>query len=175
MSEMKKAGDILKTFFDRSVLAEGEKYLRFFGAWDEIVGPDISAHAKAVDIVHSSVVVQVDHPGWLQMLQLRENNVLQALHRRFPDLKITGMRYRLVDPGHFSAPESENVDLTKQKPRTNLETDTKNVHETAGKASTTQDLQAVTDQEALNAISDDTLRQGLERLAEALRRHDEDS
>ncbi len=174
MSEMKKAGDILKTFFDRSVLAEGEKYLRFFGAWDQIVGPDISAHAKAVDIVHGSVVVEVDHPGWLQMLQLREQNVLQALHRRFPDLKITGMRYRLVDPGHFSPPGSEKVDITTRKGSTKSDSDADDRSETTGTEFANQGYESDSDHEALDAIGDDTLREGLKRLGDALRLHDED-
>jgi len=175
MSEMKKAGDILKTFFDRSVLAEGEKYLRFFSAWDQIVGPDLSAHAKAVDIVHASVVVEVDHPGWLQLLQLRERTVLQSLHRRFPDLKITGMRYKLVDPGRFSAPDSENIETSPHGPVVPVEPALKDSHESSDKSARDQDPQTLTDHEALNAISDDKLRDGLKRLGDTLRRREQDS
>lgn len=175
MSEMKKAGDILKTFFDRSVLAEGEKYLRFFGAWDQIVGPDLSAHAKAIDIVHASVVVEVDHPGWLQLLQLRERNVLQSLHKRFPDLKITGMRYRLVDPENFSAPGREDFDQSSQQPAAPTTSENKAAWHASNKTSDKEDSQTLTEHEALNAISDDDLRTGLMRLGEALRRREEDS
>lgn len=151
MSEMKKAGDILKTYFDRSVLAEGEKYLRFFSAWDQIVGPDISSHAKAVDIVHSSVLVEVDHPGWLQMLQMRERSVIQMLHQRFPELKITGIRYRLVDSGAFSPPGSQQELEPPSHP--------------AGPADTpaSPDIK-----EALNGIHDQALRAKLKRLGDAL-------
>lgn len=175
MSEMKKAGDILKTFFDRSVLAEGEKYLRFFGAWDQIIGPDLSAHAKAVDIVHASVVVEVDHPGWLQLLQLRERTVLQSLHRRFPDLKISGMRYRLVDPGHFSAPGNENIDTSGQTSTTPSEREDDSMHDSSSSASRAQDPPAATDDEALDGIHDDHLRDGLKRLGDAIRRREHDS
>ncbi|MCA1754644.1 MAG: DUF721 domain-containing protein [Spirochaeta sp.] len=175
MSEMKKAGDILKTFFDRSVLAEGEKYLRFFGAWDQIVGPDLSAHAKAIDIVHASVVVEVDHPGWLQLLQLRERNVLKSLHQRFPDLKITGMRYRLVDPENFSAPGREDFDQSSQVSDELTSYENKNAQHTSRKISCEEDLQTHTEDEALSAISDDDLRNGLMRLGEALRRREGDS
>jgi hypothetical protein len=175
MSEMKKAGDILKTFFDRSVLAEGEKYLRFFGAWDQIVGPDLSAHAKAIDIVHASVVVEVDHPGWLQLLQLRERNVLQSLHQRFPDLKITGMRYRLVEPDNFTAPGREDFNQSSHVPDVPTAYENRKDQYASGTTAHKEDLQTDTEHEALNAISDDDLRKSLMRLGEDLRRREEDS
>jgi hypothetical protein len=39
----------------------------------------------------------MDHPGWMQMFQMREKKILAAIQKRFPDLGITRLSLRLVD------------------------------------------------------------------------------
>jgi hypothetical protein len=40
-------------------------------------------------------LVEADHPGWIQILQTRQKDLLDTLRRRFPDQHITGISFRL--------------------------------------------------------------------------------
>ncbi len=96
---MEKAGDIFRALLDRRLLARGEQYAAFFGSWTQVAGDQISAHSEIKDIRHGVVVIEVDHPGWIQLIQLRQHSLLEALRRRFPDLGIRVLRLQLPRAG----------------------------------------------------------------------------
>jgi hypothetical protein len=41
------------------------------------------------------LLIEADHPGWIQILQTRQNELLTVAKRRFPDLDIRGIAFRL--------------------------------------------------------------------------------
>ena len=94
---VKKAGDLLKSFFSADQFEKAAKYDEFHRSWDDIAGRRISAHSSIFDIEKNIVIVRVDHPGWIQMLQLRQAYILATVQRRFPDLGIRGIAFRLFD------------------------------------------------------------------------------
>lgn len=108
---MDKAGDILKSFFSFYHLDRGEAYVSFFSRWRELVGDDIASHARTVDIKKGALVVEVDHPGWMQLLQIRQAEILRTIERRFPELNIRCIHMRLVKdvPKVYSDPPVEEV------------------------------------------------------------------
>jgi hypothetical protein len=94
---MKKADEILSTFFRMYNLEDGAEYVSFFESWQEIVGVDLASHSRVADIQNGAAIVEMDHPGWMQMFQMREKKILTAIQKRFPDLGITRFSVRLVD------------------------------------------------------------------------------
>jgi hypothetical protein len=94
---MKKADEILSAFFRMYNLEDGAEYVSFFESWQEIVGVDLASHSRVADIQNGAAIVEMDHPGWMQMFQMREKKILAAIQRRFPDLGITRLSLRLVD------------------------------------------------------------------------------
>jgi hypothetical protein len=92
---MKKAGDLLASFFDERVLKTARGYSELFSSWQSIAGDNIAAHSRIRELEHSVVLVEADHPGWIQILQTREKGLLDTLHRRFPEQNITGISFRL--------------------------------------------------------------------------------
>jgi hypothetical protein len=103
---MDKAGDILKSFLSFYRLGEGEKYVSFFSDWKSIVGEDIACHARAVDIRKEALLVEVDHPGWMQILQMKQADILKLIARKHPGLGIRVLHMRLVKEGDPSPPVS---------------------------------------------------------------------
>ncbi|GHV24465.1 hypothetical protein AGMMS4952_00100 [Spirochaetia bacterium] len=99
---MKKAGELLASFFDERVLKTAKGYSELFSSWQYIAGDNIAAHSRIRELEHSVLLVEADHPGWIQILQTREKGLLDAIRRRFPDRNITGISFRLSREGSGS-------------------------------------------------------------------------
>ncbi len=89
---MDKAGNILRALLSDEQLEQAGLYSSFFGAWKDIAG-DKASHSRIVDIVRNAVVIEVDHPGWLQLLKMEEKSILQTLQTRYPELEIRTLRF----------------------------------------------------------------------------------
>lgn len=95
---MERAGDLLRRFFEYHNLgAEGQKYVTFFSSWSRIAGRDLAAHSQIADIRHNAAIIEVDHPAWMQMLQMRQKSILERMQAESPDLGIGSIQMRLVD------------------------------------------------------------------------------
>jgi hypothetical protein len=92
---VKKAGDLLASFFDERVLNAARGYSALFSSWQSVAGDKLSAHSRIRELERSVVLVEADHPGWIQILQTREKDLLDTLRRRFPEQNITGISFRL--------------------------------------------------------------------------------
>lgn len=103
---MKKAGDLLGSFLDSNVLKAAEGYAKLFSAWKSVAGERTAAHSRIAELERTILVVEADHPGWLQMLQLRQGDILAQIRGRFPDLEITGISLRLMKDGQRASPVS---------------------------------------------------------------------
>ncbi len=92
---MKKAHDILKSLLDNYSPLKGDTYHTFFRSWAQIAGTDVAAHSKIEDIRGGVVYVSVDHPGWIQMIQMKKNSLVKTIQQRYPELEITDLRLHL--------------------------------------------------------------------------------
>jgi len=92
---MKKAQDILNSLIKNYSPTEGETYHSFFRSWAKVAGQDAAAHSKVEDIKGSVVVIQVDHPGWIQMIQMKKKPILKKIQNLYPELGITDLRFHL--------------------------------------------------------------------------------
>jgi len=92
---MRKAGDILSAFFDERLSKEGQTYSSLFKSWNHIAGDQLSAHSRIAELDRNILLVEADHPGWIMILQSREQELLERVRRSFPDLVINGISFRL--------------------------------------------------------------------------------
>jgi hypothetical protein len=99
---MKKAGDLLSVIFDDEILKKARGYHNLFSSWKIIAGEKIAAHSRIVELERYVLLVEADHPGWIQILRTKQKDLLNAVRRRFPDLSINGIAFRLCrDPEVF--------------------------------------------------------------------------
>ena len=85
--------------FDTSTANQAQAYSSLFDSWDRIAGTDIASHSRIVDVQHGALVAEVDHPGWIQMIRLREKEILDKLATSYPSLEITHLKVRAAaDP-----------------------------------------------------------------------------
>ena len=92
---MRKAGDILKSLMEKIGGEKGPMYIQtvqVFREWDRIVGEKIAAHSRIRDVENGFIIVDIDHPGWLQLLQLKEREVLNKIRRLYPELQVKGLK-----------------------------------------------------------------------------------
>jgi hypothetical protein len=148
---VKKIGELLSAFFDEDTIKKAQGYNNLFSSWRDIAGESLAAHSRIVELEKSVLRIEADHPGWIQILQIRQKGLLNRVCRKFPALNITGISFRLsrnpaapVQPDYDAEPDA----------RTGME-DAEAVPET-----TVENLQ-----ELYAKISDDELRESLKRIA----------
>lgn len=95
---MKKVGDLLRDFLKEKGWSERNPYDPLFRDWGKIVGESLAEHARLTDIEKGIILVEVDHPGWLLMAQLRKGSLLEAARKAAPLAGIEGIRFRVGVP-----------------------------------------------------------------------------
>jgi hypothetical protein len=121
---MVKAGDLLSAILDEGMLKKAQGYHDLFSAWQSIAGEQIAAHSRIVELERYVLMIEADHPGWVQILQTKQQGLLKAVRRRFPELSINGIAFRLSrKPGDVPVdkpkkpPEAPGQDPSVEPPR----------------------------------------------------------
>lgn len=66
-------------------------------AWPEIVSAPLAAHCRPGRLKNGRLLVFVDHSTWLHYLTIAHKRaILEGLSRRFPELRITDLHFRLA-------------------------------------------------------------------------------
>src|SRR6056297_3076697 len=84
--------EILKTYFNDAQIDRADQYHSFFSSWKQLAGINISAHTRPRDIRNRVLIVEADHPGWVQLLHMQKRPILKKIRREFPQLDITDLR-----------------------------------------------------------------------------------
>jgi len=107
-SRIKSAREILSAFFDDERLGRAGRYAEFFASWKFLVGDQLAAHSRIADIDRHVLVVEAEHPGWIQLLQLRQSTILEGIGARFPEFGLRSIVFRLgaarPEPGGSGSP-----------------------------------------------------------------------
>ena len=117
---MRKSGDVLNALFrnqfDPEYLKTAQSNIELFSSWSKIVTevwphspdadtsdselrkddlPAAAVHSQIRELERGVLLVEADHPGWIQILQTRQSELLSVVQRRYPDLKIQAIAFRL--------------------------------------------------------------------------------
>lgn len=94
-SRIKDVSSLLRAFFDEEQIRRGGQYSSFLATWKTLVGERAAGHSRIADIERGNLVIEADHPGWIQILQLRQSEILKSARDRFPELSLRGIVFRL--------------------------------------------------------------------------------
>jgi len=97
-SRVKSARELLSAFFDEEKLKRGGLYVDFFASWKFLVGDQLAAHSHIAEIEKGVLIIEAEHPGWIQLLQLRQTTILEGISQRFPELGLRSIAFRLGSP-----------------------------------------------------------------------------
>jgi hypothetical protein len=96
---MKTAGDILSTLFDERFMKKAQGYSKLFDSWADITAKNGIAsaadHSRIKELDRGILLVETDHPGWKQILQTKQSQLLNDFRRRFPDMDISAISLML--------------------------------------------------------------------------------
>jgi len=110
---MKRAGDIVldlfKERFGPEFLETARSNASLFTSWQKIVTevwprkdgdgiedmPAAATHSQIKELDKGVLLVEADHPGWIQILQTKQSELLSAVQRRYPELEVRTISFRL--------------------------------------------------------------------------------
>jgi len=98
-SRVRKASDLLGSLLSPKVAEKAELWSSFFGFWSRAAGENLAAHSRPVDVRNGIVFIEADHPGWIQLLQIDQDRILETIRRSFPALGISGIAFRMAKDG----------------------------------------------------------------------------
>jgi predicted nucleic acid-binding Zn ribbon protein len=96
---IRKLGDILREYIAEKGWPAEDPYAPIFLRWESIVGEELGGHSRPVELEKSALIVEADHPGWVQTICLRKTELIRALRRAAPEADIGDLRVRLQRGG----------------------------------------------------------------------------
>lgn len=153
-SRVKDISSLLSAFFDADKIRKGGKYADFFRSWNQIVGERLAAHSRVSELENGLLIIEAEHPGWIQLLQLRQAEILETVARRFPELDLRGILFRLAS-GAKESPE-------KVEPRPGP------FGPGGSEPQTPEEAMRAPSNASLDSIDNEDLRQSLKRLKAAV-------
>lgn len=66
-----------------------------FARWDELVGPDIAAHARPESLRGGVLVLAADDPAWANQLQFMATDILARVRSVVASEKLTDLRIKI--------------------------------------------------------------------------------
>jgi hypothetical protein len=113
---MKRIGDLLSSFIAESAgdrfMDRARNYAEFFSSWTALLTeqqlPQAAAHSRVVELERHVVLAETDHPGWIQILQTKQREILGALQRQFPALDIRGIAFRYASDLDSFSPSAQS-------------------------------------------------------------------
>ena len=78
------------------------------------IGERLAGNTRVVDLKNGVLLVETDHPGWIQYLKMYKKFILNGLKMNLPDLNITSLAFR-VSGERVSLSESYESQLAKER------------------------------------------------------------
>ncbi len=94
---MKKAewvGTLLKQILGQPGFGEQITRHQAWLVWDQLVGEQIAARARPLRLRKGVLEIQVDHPVWMQQLQMMKPQILEKISSKIPNAGITDLYLR---------------------------------------------------------------------------------
>jgi hypothetical protein len=95
---VKRAAEILARLLDRGPPG-ALPFPSLFGGWQELAGPSLAEHCRVYEVSHRCLLVECDHPGWMQLLLIQKKPILARIRQRFPQLGMRDIKARLRQAG----------------------------------------------------------------------------
>jgi len=164
-SRVRKASDLLGILLSPAVRDKADAWTRFSDFWKHAAGENLAAHSRVADVRNGIVFVEAEHPGWIQLLQMRQNQILDAVARTFPELGISGIAFRLAKDG--SPPGTARLTFSGGGVKADATTG-QQAQEDAGQARNADGFERKTVDQTIEGVADESFRSILSSLAGTL-------
>lgn len=79
------------------------------------IGKNMASHSRIIDFENGILLVEADHPGWIQMLGNYKKYILKGFQMKMPELKIETLAFRLAGSNAEISKISRKIDEQKQR------------------------------------------------------------
>ncbi|MDR1786168.1 MAG: DUF721 domain-containing protein [Spirochaetaceae bacterium] len=93
-SEGAKNADTTLSVWKKILLSIDEKKTKRDGT-RSYTGESLYCHSKVVDCKNGILLIEVDHPGWVQLFQLARTYIVRGFKKFAPEFNVTSLSYRL--------------------------------------------------------------------------------
>lgn len=94
MKYAERVGSLLKQLLNEPGIGEQINRHQAWLIWDKLVGEQIAARARPLKLRKGVLEVQVDHPVWMQQLQMMKPQILEKITAKIPNAGITDIYLR---------------------------------------------------------------------------------
>ncbi len=94
MKQAERVGSLLKQILGKPGFGEQITRHQAWLVWDQLVGEQIAARARPLKLRKGVLEVQVDHPVWMQQLQMLKPKILEKIEAKIPNAGITDIYLR---------------------------------------------------------------------------------
>lgn len=81
----------------------------------ENIGKNMASHSRVIDLKNGILLVEADHPGWIQMLGNYKKYILKGFQMKIPELKIETLAFRLARTNAEISKIHREIDEEKQR------------------------------------------------------------
>jgi len=101
LKQAQSVNSLLKEMLGKPGLGEQISRHQAWLVWDKIVGDQIAARARPLRLRKGVLEIAVDHPVWMQQLQMMKTQILAKIQEQVPKAGITDLYLRKA--GHSTA------------------------------------------------------------------------
>lgn len=94
MKQAERVGTLLKQVLGDKGMDDRLSRYQAWLVWDKVVGEQIANRARPLRFRKGVLEVQVDHPVWMQQLQMLKPKILEKLNQQLPNADITDIYLR---------------------------------------------------------------------------------
>ncbi len=94
MKHAERVGPLLQQLLGQPGLGAQLNRHQAWLIWDQLVGEQIAEHARPLRLRKGVLEVQVDHPVWMQQLQMLKPQIMEKITAKIPDAGITDIYLR---------------------------------------------------------------------------------
>ena len=81
----------------------------------ENIGANMASHSNVVDLKNGVLLVEADHPGWIQMLKTYQNYILKGFRLKLPQVKVNSLVFRLKGSNEEFLKERDKIEFEKER------------------------------------------------------------
>ena len=119
--------EIINNTFKNISVQDVKKARNIYNAWEKVLlriksntnpneGKKLAEHTRIIDFKNGILLIEADHPGWINIIQMRKKYILKGLEMEIPELEIKNFAVKLKGTrGELTDVESYKPEETRQQ------------------------------------------------------------
>ena len=96
-NKFKTGTEVLQKLFESGNSPLSQQFIRWkmWSKWEQVVGPTLAKQTEPVGLQRSTLWIWVPHSTILHQMTFLKDNILTAVQKAYPQLKVTEIRFTL--------------------------------------------------------------------------------